>query len=114
MGYPDNEALAFSAEEAQACRAEIESVCGSPLPSLEPHDTYKLWASNRESAAYTRLRDKLNLLRYRRLVVVVHEIRYDGSILEVRLYMDAWIELFDDYGYGLHCFKSYHHGPTTV
>jgi len=45
-----------------------------------------------------------------RLTTIVREVRYDGSVFEVRVYLDAWIELFMDG----HCFKSYLHGPTTA
>jgi hypothetical protein len=113
----DNETLVFSAEEAQACRAEIEAVHPiGPLRDLDPSDTYKLWCRNRTSAAYQRLLDKLALVRYRRPVIVVRDIRPDAEdgafIYEAHLYMDGWIELWDCTGelYGIksYCFKSYY------
>jgi len=101
----DNETLVMAAEEAQSCQAEIEAICHHPLPDLEPTDTYKLWASRKESAVYQQLLDKLARLRYRRLAVVLREAAYDGRLLEARIYMDAWIELYMN---GV-CFKSYRH-----
>lgn len=44
------------------------------------------------------------------LVVVCQSPEDQYYDLEVRVYLDGWVELY----MGGHCFKSYHHGATAT
>ena len=114
MNEDTNPPLDLTPDEARACRAEIEFITGKPLPDMVPTDTYHIWLG-RPTDTYKRLVEKLRFLRYGHLTIVVRDIRPD-FIMEVHLYADARVELWDCtyevYGVKPYCFKSYYHTPV--
>jgi hypothetical protein len=106
--------LAFTVAEAAACAVEIAAVHPGPLTAMMTTDILKIAVEDTTTEAWQALYQRLALVRMggTRLTTVVRNVRTDGVIFEVRIYMDGWVELYSDYGCPSDptCFKCYYHG----